>query len=336
MTLTIENKSPSISDLPDNYLINIDHFSAITISGQDKGSYLQGQVTCDVNQLNNNLLIGAHCDAKGKMFSIFRLFERNNAHWLLQPKSTLKASLAALQKFGVFAKVEIQHNESSKIYALIGSKAAQYLKQQFKQIPDSMTPVVQCNNTTLIYIACATEKTTNTQTAIYLIIDEINALEQIIAQFLLPIFKHELWNFHEINHGFPLMSEASIGEYVPQMLNVQAIHGISFTKGCYLGQETVARMQYLGKNKRAMFSLVGENKTALNDDSIIEMQLGENWRRAGKVLSYYQADDGNFYLQTILASDIKSDNKLRIKLADDLYAPLTFEPLPYDIICKDV
>jgi len=335
MTLTIEKNLPSISDLPDNYLIKVDHLSAITLSGQDKSSYLQGQVTCDVNQLNNNLLIGAHCDAKGKMISLFRLFERNNSFWLLQPKSTLKASLTALQKFGVFAKVDIQEADKNNIYALVGSKAAQHLQHQFKQIPDSMTPVVHANNSTLIYITCASEAKNTNQQAIYLVINEHDALEQIVANFFLPIYKHELWNFHEINHGFPLMNEASIGEYVPQMLNVQAINGISFTKGCYLGQETVARMQYLGRNKRAMFTLIGESKTLLNEESLIEMQLGDNWRRAGKILSYYQADNGSFYLQTVLASDIGNNSTLRIKLADDVYAPITFQALPYEINHED-
>ncbi len=127
------------------------------------------------------------------------------------------------------------------------------------------------------------------------------------------------------------MNETITGEYVPQMLNVQAINGISFTKGCYLGQETVARMQYLGRNKRALFTLKTTLKAPLTDSTIIELQLGENWRRAGNVLSYYQSDNGETYLQAVLASDINDDSTLRLKINDQQSTELLLSPLPYSI-----
>jgi hypothetical protein len=334
MSLTIENKLPSVNELVDNYLIQVNNLSAIFLSGEDQESYLQGQVTCDVTQLTeNSLLNGAHCDAKGKVFSIFRLFKRDNALWLLQPQATLSASLAALQKFAVFAKVNIEQTNNFSSYALVGTQAEQRLKQQFKQIPDSMSPVVQLGTTTLIYIANETllQTTPAKQYQRYLLIDSKDNIETIAANFLLPIFKEELWNLHEILTGFPLMNQRAIGEYVPQMLNVQAINGISFTKGCYLGQETVARMQYLGRNKRALFTLSTKLKTPLNEHFTIELQLGDNWRRAGNVLSYYQADCGQIFLQSILASDMNEESTLRLKINDEQYAPLSIEPLPYTL-----
>ncbi|MBL4908811.1 MAG: tRNA-modifying protein YgfZ [Alteromonadaceae bacterium] len=338
MALTIENKLPAVNELADNYLIQVNNLSAINLSGEDQVSYLQGQVTCDVTQLTeNSLLNGAHCDAKGKMFAIFRLFKRNDALWLLQPQATLATSLAALQKFGVFAKVTIQQAENFAAYALVGTQAEQRLKQQFKQIPDSMTPVVQLGNTTLIYIANdnSQQKQPEKTQQRYLLIDTVENIEKITANFILPIFKSDLWDLQEILTGFPLMNENIIGEYVPQMLNVQAINGISFTKGCYLGQETVARMQYLGRNKRALFILSGELKAPLTDNTIIELQLGENWRRAGKVLSYYQADNGQTYLQAVLASDINDESTLRLKVNDKQHAQLSINAQPYSLQPKD-
>jgi len=117
---------------------------------------------------------------------------------------------------------------------------------------------------------------------------------------------------------------------------LQAIHGISFTKGCYLGQETVARMQYLGKNKRALFSL--KSKSANNDSislkagDIIEQQLGENWRKAGDVLASYISDDGTYYLQAVLASDIEGITNLRIKNHEG--SALSVVELPYNLVEK--
>jgi tRNA-modifying protein YgfZ len=328
MMPTIENTLPSAQNLPENYLIQVTDLSAITLSGEEQSSYLQGQVTCDVNQLTTSALLhGAHCDAKGKMFSIFRLFNRDNSHWLLQPKKTVSASLAALQKFGVFAKVNISQAENYAFYAVVGKQAELQLKQHFQRLPDSMSPVVQCGSTTLLYIA-SIDVNVNQR---YLLIDQANTLSSLISQFNLPVYQQPLWTLNEIQNGFPIMSESSIGEYVPQMLNVQAINGISFTKGCYLGQETVARMQYLGRNKRALFILTAQLNEQIAAESLIELQLGENWRRAGNILSYYQADNGNVYMQAVLASDINSESTLRLALSDKQYAPLTIQTLPYSL-----
>lgn len=127
------------------------------------------------------------------------------------------------------------------------------------------------------------------------------------------------------------MNEQSANQYVPQMLNVQAINGISFTKGCYLGQETVARMQYLGRNKRALFTLTGQVDEKLSTDSVIERQLGENWRKAGIILHSYHADDHSVYIQAILASDINETSHLRLKINDEYFATLKIQSLPYSL-----
>ena len=136
----------------------------------------------------------------------------------------------------------------------------------------------------------------------------------------------------EIKEGFPQLSDESSGEYVPQMLNLQAINGISFTKGCYLGQETVARMQYLGKNKRALYSLATQLSQPLNKDDIIEKQLGENWRKAGDILASYQADSGQCYLQAILNSDLDDSTALRIKSQPE--SKVSVQTLPYSLVTE--
>jgi len=332
--MNIISKSPSLSQLPSTFLIALTEYSAISLQGEEQSKYLQGQVTCDVNSTSpTTLLHGAHCNAKGKVFSVFRLINRLSAHLLLQPKASIQASLAELQKFGVFAKVDIKQTDELSFYALVGEQAATILQQQFEQVPDSLSPVIQISSTTLVYIAGKHPR--------YLLIDEtttINALvNSILANHTLSVFSDKVWQLLEINEGFVQLSQPSCGEYVPQMLNLQAIHGISFTKGCYLGQETVARMQYLGKNKRALFTLIGECEQVISLDDVIEKQLGENWRKAGDILCSYQADDGKCYLQAVLSSDYIDEAeaisaKLRLKIQPQ--CQLAFKALPYSLISE--
>lgn len=310
-----------LSNIPHNYLIKLDNVSAISLVGEEQVKYLQGQVTCDVNTLSeHSLLHGAHCNAKGKVFSCFRLIEKDQQLLLIQPKATIASSLAELKKFGVFAKVEISTTEQLSYYALVADNATELLSKHFEQIPDNAKPVVQQGSTTLVYIAGKVVR--------YLLIDENENLMPILSTFALPTVDDSVWVFHEICQGFPYLSAEHLDQYVPQMLNIQAIHGISFTKGCYLGQETVARMQYLGKNKRAMFSLQGQANTDISISDVIEMQLGENWRKAGDVIACYQ-DDNAAYVQVVLASDIDVETKFRVKGQEQ--SSLTLMPLPYSL-----
>lgn len=326
MTISVENTLPSYDNLPDACIISLAEYGAIAVQGAEQSKYLQGQVTCDVNTLtDNNLLLGGHCDAKGKVFSVFRLINRQNIHLLLQPKTSISQSLAELKKFGVFAKVTIEQTTDLAFYAVAGKNATTILHQQFVELPNSLTPVLQVGSTTIVYLAGKLKR--------YLIIDEAKVAEKIINDFALVTYSQALWDLIEINEGFPLLAPETVASYVPQMLNLQAIHGISFTKGCYLGQETVARMQYLGKNKRALFSL--KSKSANNElitlqaGDIIEQQLGENWRKAGDILASYISDDGIYYLQAVLASDIDNTTNLRIKNHEN--SALSLVELPYNL-----
>jgi tRNA-modifying protein YgfZ len=321
MTIAIDTTKPSLENLPNNYLISLEDYSAISLIGEEQSKYLQGQVTCDVNELEQkSLLNGAHCNAKGKVFSCFRLFNRQQQHLLFQPKATLDASLAELKKFGVFAKVEISSTDSLSFIAVVGEQAIANLKAQFTQIPDNLTPVIQQGTTTLVYIAGKVTR--------YLMIDEKEHINNLITNFDLPVLTSDIWTLLEIIEGIPALTLQNDNEYVPQMLNMQAIQGISFTKGCYLGQETVARMQYLGKNKKALFALSGKQAEEIKTP-VIEKQLGENWRKAGDITSIYQADNGQCYIQAVLNNDIESSTQLRIK--DHHASSLSIIDLPYTL-----
>lgn len=325
MPINIQANLPNLKQLPATYLVSLSHYSAISLSGEEKSKYLQGQVTCDVTTSSeHSLLVGAHCNAKGKVFSAFRLLNRNSAHLLVQPKASIESSITELKKYGVFAKVEISQTDELQFFSLIGEDAVSILKSQFSRTPDSLNPVVQSDTTTLVYIAG--------KQARYLIIDAAETIERTLTSMSLPIYGNAVWNLLEISEGFVQLSNESSGEYVPQMLNLQAVHGISFTKGCYLGQETVARMQYLGKNKKALFSLTTSLEKPIQSDDILEKQLGENWRKAGDILATYQADDGTSYFQAVLANDLDDSTQLRLKSQPE--SKVIIEELPYTLVLR--
>ncbi len=313
---------PALSSLPSAFVIHLDNYSAISLNGEEQSKYLQGQVTCDVATLNELKLInGAHCNAKGKMYATFRLFDYQGSHLLFQPKATLERSLAELKKFGVFAKVEISHASELSYVVVGGEESHAVIQQYFEQLPDDKNPIVTKGDVQAIYLAGQIKQ--------YLLVLPKTNVDTLIESLALPSIASDVFTLLAIADGFPAMSSEAIEQYVPQMLNVQAINGISFTKGCYLGQETVARMKYLGKNKRALYYLTGNATQTVSTSSIIEKAMGENWRKAGDVIASYQDDLGNLSIQAVLASDIEPSAVLRIKENTD--SVLTIASLPYSL-----
>ncbi|WP_448548808.1 tRNA-modifying protein YgfZ [Thalassotalea fusca] len=317
---------PKHDNLADAYAIPLTHFDIITLAGEENIKYLQGQVTCDVASLaDKHLLNGAHCNAKGKVHSTFRLFEKNNALCLVQSSAATEASFAELKKFGVFSKVNIELAKSYVLYGFGGNAIEQVLSKHFARLPDALTPVVHDEDTSILYLPGHSSR--------YIVVSTNSQELSVLNEDSLTQYPADVWRLLEILNGIPALQTSSIGEYVPQMLNVQAINGISFTKGCYLGQETVARMQYLGKNKRALFCLKGQSDEQLSSISAVEKQLGENWRKAGDIICHYQSASGDLYVQAVLANDIDSTTALRVKEHES--ASLSIVDLPYSISTQE-
>ncbi|MGL4251841.1 MAG: tRNA-modifying protein YgfZ [Aeromonas sp.] len=280
---------------------------AITrLSGQDRAKYLQGQVTCDVNALQpGQSTLGGHCDAKGKLWSNFRLLCLEESLLLLTSTSVLARQLPELKKFAVFAKVEIVTDERHATgIAGAGSDrwiAAQFGLQQSGLIDGGMAVKIEQDRWLLV-----SHQQADT----------------------LPQGDESLWWGLEIKAGLPHMEAVHQGEFIPQMLNLQALDGISFNKGCYMGQETVARAKYRGANNRALFLLAGTSAETVTSGDTLELQLGDNWRRNGMVLNGWQLG-GQVWLTAVLPKDTETDARFRLK--QDESSRLTLQPLPYSL-----
>ncbi|MCO7187044.1 MULTISPECIES: transcriptional regulator [unclassified Pseudoalteromonas] len=289
----------------------------ISVSGSEKLSYLHGQVTQDLNLLTDDTFLWAgHCSPKGKLWATLRLSKLDDQYLLLGSKAETEASCRELKKYGVFAKVDIDITHHQVIGVLTDemTETCELLGLTFAQQANACTfdgknKALKLDNQRLI-----------------LIVEHGYALPQGIALHTDPT----PFEAASILAGEPQLSESSIDEYVPQMVNLQALGAISFKKGCYTGQETVARMRYLGKNKRALYIVKGQ-AAAHPQESELEIQLdGDNWRRAGKVLHQaYDSASQDYYALAVMANDLTESSVLRAKTHPEVQ--LTLQPLPYSL-----
>lgn len=302
--------------LPELSISLLDNLGVITMVGDDKKSYLQGQVTCDVVSLEKDQsTLGAHCDAKGKVWSVFRLFHHQDGYGLIQPKSALEVELKEIKKYAVFSKVTIEESNDI-ILGVAGSQANSFIDGISAESGD----VRAINGGTAVKVADNR----------WLLLLTSDAAQSMIENSDATLTTHELWNRFEIEAALPFVPAAAQNEHIPQALNLQALGGISFTKGCYTGQETVARAKYRGTNKRAMYIVKGATATNLNDEPVqLERSVGENWRSVGALLTHYQFADNQAIGLIVLPNNLDDDTRLR--LVSQPECEWTIAELPYSL-----
>lgn len=314
VALTAQDKLPELA------LINLDDWGLITLIGDDKKSYLQGQVTCDVVSLPiNSSTLGAHCDAKGKMRTIFRLFNHNEGYGFLQRKSVMETQLPELKKYAVFSKVDIEAS-SDVLLGLSGKQAQAVVDQYFPGDGDVRA------------ITAGTAIKVDDDRWLFAIAPE--QAEQLINTLVethnnVQLSDSTLWDLYDALHAIPRIDAVTALEFIPQAVNLQAVDGISFKKGCYTGQETVARAKYRGINKRAMYIVTGEATQCPLTGDALERSVGDNWRKGGTLLaSYLYADDQAIAL-VVLPNNL--DEGTEFRLAEQPEAIWTQLDLPYSL-----
>lgn len=316
-------RQPTASSRLPLTLMTLDDWALATITGADSEKYLQGQVTADVSTLAaNQHLLAAHCDSKGKMWSNMRLFhDKEGFAWLLR-RSVRETQLRELKKYAVFSKVTIAADDERVLLGVAGFQARAALANLFTTLPESENQVVQEGETTLLWFAHPAER--------FLLVTDAATAEMVTEKLRgeAQLNNSQQWLALNIEAGLPVIDEANIAQFIPQATNLQALGGISFKKGCYTGQEMVARAKFRGANKRALWYLAGTASRVPEAGEDLERKMGDNWRRTGTVLAAAQLDDGRVMVQVVMNNDMEPDSVFRVR--EDANT-LSIEPLPYSL-----
>lgn len=228
-----------------NNAIDLIDLGLIRISGKDAKPFLQGQLTCDLEEINaKQSRLGAHCDTKGRIIASFRLFFYQNDYYFLLQQSTLPLLLTSLQKYAVFSKVVLK--EVSEDWQKIGlyDPAIKDLLKEQKLYITKENGVTESNRKLSLSIPGPVPRT-------ILLAPASEPISYGDANFERQSINH--WHLLDIMAGIPVIYPETSGQFTPHQLNFPEIGGVSFNKGCYIGQEIIARTHYLGKSKSRLY-----------------------------------------------------------------------------------
>lgn len=305
-------------------LISLEEWALVSVQGADSTSYLQGQLTLDVAALDASAhKLAAHCDAKGKMWSSLRLFHRGEGYAYVERRNLHETQIAELKKYAIFAKVTIAADEDAVLVGVAGFQARAALTGLFDTLPDAASPVVQQGESTLLWFEQPAERF-----MIVTSLEQAQALQNKLAGEA-QLSDSAQWLALDIEAGLPIIEDKNSVQFIPQATNLQSLDAISFKKGCYTGQEMVARAKFRGANKRALYWLAGSAGHVPVAGDALEMKLGENWRRTGTILSAVQLDTGEVWVQAVMNNDLEPATPFRLQ--GDEGGALAIKSLPYVI-----
>lgn len=227
-------------------IADLSHLALLQVSGADAAAFLQGQVTNDIQLLDgSNSQYAGYCMAKGRLLAIFLVF-MHYGHFHLQLNGALGEQIAKrLRMYVLRSKVTIADSTNDVIrIGVAGANAPAALQAMFAEVPQAPHRLVNGETATLLRLPGSAPR--------YEILTEAQHAESIWDQLqksCTPVGKSG-WDWLEIHAGIPDITPATQEAFVPQMVNLDALDGINFKKGCYTGQEIVARTHYLGKVKR--------------------------------------------------------------------------------------
>tara|TARA_B100000242_G_scaffold270111_1_gene221384 strand:- start:1039 stop:1872 length:834 start_codon:yes stop_codon:yes gene_type:complete len=263
--------------MKDNVLLKLDYLSILEINGKGSFDLLQGQITADVNKVSdNNCVVGAMCDIKGRIISSFVIiknFKQDEGYMLIGNIDSLKILNEALGKFVPFYKTELILTDQITIIAI----REEYLLRDFPETDLSITSQNLNNFQRVHYL---------NKDFHLLVTDDISVFEAYEIDE-----NQNLWDIDEIKHDNFEISSSTTGAFTAHELGYDKTKRIDFEKGCYTGQEVVARMQYRAKALPRLLSLKSKNTY-----EIMSKIYDDQRKQIGIVLSSAPSEDTNHYL----------------------------------------
>jgi folate-binding protein YgfZ len=312
----------------DCHLFDLSHLGLLVVRGDDAAEFLQGQLTNDIRELSeHHAQWSGHCSQKGRMLANFLILRTADTYLLQLPAERIPDLLKRLRMFVLRSRVSIEDaSDAMARIAIAGDCADAAIAALGWPVPEDENGIEQVEGLTLIRLPGPTPRIE--------IIGAPEALREPWAALAgqASLGDREGWALLDIRAGIPLVFTPTADAFVPQMANMHLIDGVSFHKGCYTGQEVVARMQYLGKLKRRMYvAEVASDRAPQPGDALFSPD-STSQQGSGSVVMASPTAPGHYALLAVVEIQAAESGEVRL---GEQGPRLQLSPPPYGFHAND-
>lgn len=307
-----------------NVICDLSHLDCLQVTGADAESFLLNQFSNDVQQLDtNSSQLTTYCNPKGRMFALFRIYRAEDGFILLSDPGIGSSLLGRLKMFVMRSMVEIENiSDRFAMFGISGGNAGALVREAIQtEPPQEEGQMVQSGSLSVIRQYGGCERFLLTGDAATL-----QTLWQEMAKNCQPAGR-TAWEWLDIQAGLPSIHSQTSEQFIPQMLNLDVLNALNFKKGCYPGQEIIARMKYLGKLKQRMFLGHGEGSLPEPGDALFAEGFGA--QSAGTIVASTPSPGGGFDCLFVAQLKVVDTEPLHIGSIDG--TELSLQELPYKV-----
>lgn len=292
----------------------LDSLALIEVTGDDARDFLQGQFSNDLSEVGDadnpaqRCQLNAYCNPKGRALAVIRLVRHDGGWWMMVPAELADPLIRRLKMFVLRARVEITPKPQTALLGLINGAQCTG-GRGLERVP--VRGVVPR----------------------HIMIGEPQAVDAFMrANALEAAPGDEPWRLADILSGIPQVYAQTVEQFIPQMINLDRVGGLSFTKGCYPGQEIVARLRYRGRVKQRLLAGVARGLAGLapGDPVYCEQRAGQDPRKAGQVVDAVPTDRSRGEYTFSATAPVQLDDGETLRVGPAPGAALTRIALPYE------
>ena len=305
----------------DNIITDLSHLAIIEISGNDAEDFLHGQFTTNIKQLSkHHLQFSAWCNPKGQVKATFFIYLHGTEFYILLPDELKESIIKQLQMYILRADVKLTDKSDKLIRVGLQTHDATLLADLIESVPEQQGNVTHGQVTTnrglhaLLTVAPNNEEDASRYILIGSADRQITLWQELVKHFT-PIGT-PAWELLDIKAMYPWITTQTTQRFLPQMINLDLMDGLDYQKGCYPGQEIIARLHFRGLLKRSLYLAT----CTLESCSEIGPEIGDplygddNEQSVGTVVNTQQSED-KYYLLAVIEND-SVESKLSLRSSD--------------------
>ena len=305
----------------DNIITDLSHLALIEISGDDAEDFLHGQFTINIQQLTkHHLQFSAWCNPKGQVKTTFFIYRHETGFNILLPVELKDTFLKQLQMYIMRANVKLIDKSDELVRVGIQTNNKQLLAELIESVPEQEGDI-----TIQIDLHClhAFGPNNNSQRYIFIAaVEKLAPLWQNFSQHSTPVGT-SVWELLDIQAGYPWLSQQATEKFLPQMLNLDLIDGLDYQKGCYPGQEIIARLHFRGQLKRSLY--LATCSLDAQPEASDQLYTNDHENSVGIIINAQVFED-EYYLLAVIEKEF-IENHLSLRGSNG--AGLALQPLPY-------